>query len=462
MSSPITPTTVFCLHFLGGSAREWDAVRQHLGSTISCVTIDLSGFGDAAANRGYSVGEMTGCVADAIRARAPSRWLIAGHSMGAKVAACLARRAEDGEAGLAGLAGLVLLAGSPPGPEPMDKVLRQEMLGWFAGPAQTSRDEAERFIARNVGAPLQAATTRQAVEDVLRAHRGAWTAWLQDGSREDWSGQVGVLHTPTLLIAGGEDADLGPAAQQQLARLHFDDARLVVLDGAGHLLPLERPEDVARLITEHAAPPPTGINEAYWRLLRSGRVSVRTRDTLLARTTPDAETPAALAQAERDTLEALVARVLPQPGPALVDLAARIDADLAEGTGDGWRHARLPPDRLAYGAGLRSLNLLAGRDGFAALDAGAQDELLHRIAAGKGDAANAPLDATQMRLWFEDVRADAVRHYVAHPATLSRIGYGGIGYGGDGEPKPGFVHILAGERDAWEPAPDLAAPDCTA
>ncbi len=456
MSSSSNPTTVFCLHFLGGSGREWDAVARHLDGTVTCVTVDLSGFGDAAASLGYSVTEMTGCVVETILARAPARWLIAGHSMGAKIAACLARRAEDGEPGLAGLVGLVLLAGSPPGPEPMAEAVRQEMLGWFAGSAQTSRDQAERFIARNVGAPLQGAATRQAVDDVLRAHPEAWAAWLEAGSREDWTSRIGVLRTPTLLIAGGEDGDLGPAAQRALAARHFADARLVVLDGAGHLLPLERPADVARLIAEHAAPPPACISETYWRLLHSDRVSTRTRAALLARIAPNDDASAALTVAERDTLRTVMARVLPQPGPALIDLAACIDRELAEGTGDGWRHARLPPDLLAYRAGLRSLDILAD-GGFAAFNASRQDALLHRIAASEAGAADAPFDAAGMRLWFEDVRAAAVRHYVAHPATLSRIGYGGIGYGGDGEPKPGFVRTLAGERDEWEPTAELPA-----
>ncbi len=56
-----------------------------------------------------------------------------------------------------------------------------------------------------------------------------------------------------------------------------------------------------------------------------------------------------------------------------------------------------------------------------------------------------------MRLWFADLRSDAVRLYVAHPATLARMGYGGIAYGGDEARKPGFVRIGAGEREAWEP-----------
>ena len=43
------------------------------------------------------------------------------HSMGAKVGLAVAWRVEDREAGIAGL---VLLAGSPPSPEPMEEERR--------------------------------------------------------------------------------------------------------------------------------------------------------------------------------------------------------------------------------------------------------------------------------------------------------------------------------------------------
>ncbi len=56
-----------------------------------------------------------------------------------------------------------------------------------------------------------------------------------------------------------------------------------------------------------------------------------------------------------------------------------------------------------------------------------------------------------MKLWFEDLRGDAVKIYVSHPATLARMGYSGIANGGDGERKQGFVLLAAGEREAWEP-----------
>ena len=56
-----------------------------------------------------------------------------------------------------------------------------------------------------------------------------------------------------------------------------------------------------------------------------------------------------------------------------------------------------------------------------------------------------------MRLWFEDLSADAVRAYVAHPRTLARLGFSGIANGGDQPRKQGFVRLGAGEREAWEP-----------
>ena len=131
------PPTLFCLHFLGGSARAWAPMAERLVADVACVPIDLPGFGDAADVTGYDVAAMADHVAAEVRAALPGRWLVAGHSMGAKVALALARRAEDGEAGLEGLSGLVLLAGSPPSPEPMEESRRAAMIAWIGADAAT-------------------------------------------------------------------------------------------------------------------------------------------------------------------------------------------------------------------------------------------------------------------------------------------------------------------------------------
>ncbi len=215
-------------------------------------------------------------------------------------------------------------------------------------------------------------------------------------------------------------------------------------------LDVEKPDEVARLIEEHLT---TDIPASYRALLDTPRVSTRTRDVLLERGAPDRPDPppATMGTEQFDTLRAVVERVVPLPPDASIDLAMRIDRELASGAGDGWRFALLPADDAAFRLALDTADA-ASRAGhgaaFARLDPAARDALLRRTA--DGDLADGPLTGVQMKLWFEDLRAAAARAYMAHPATLARIGYSGIANGGDAG-LGGFGKVGLGEREAWEP-----------
>jgi pimeloyl-ACP methyl ester carboxylesterase len=439
---------VFCLHYLGGSAREWSRVTD-LVPNARCIPLDLPGFGDASETSGYTVVEMAAYVERAIAAHAPHRWFVVGHSMGAKIATVIARRAEDGT-GLSGLVGLVLVAGSPPSPEPMPEEQRQTMLAYFSGDVVAREADARTYVARNTSAPLDPEFGAIAVADVLRANRNAWRAWLEDGSREDWADRIGIAHTPTLLIAGADDANLGPSAQRALMAPHFANVRLMTLAGAKHLLPMERAQEVALAISDHVA------EVAYRALIASDRVGAKTREALLARSNPDesAYVPSAIDVPSFETLRAVLARVIPQDADSHIDLAARIDTQLHCGTGDGWRFDVLPTDREAYRAALRTLDAVAHREHgqrFEHLDAAQQDDLLARVAEHRLESSSVGLGAQQMYSWFEELRADAVKAYLADLRTLAHIGYSGIANGGDGMAKSGFARVGLGEREAWEP-----------
>ena len=249
MTSTIDPQTWFCLHFLGGSARSWLALADSLGPDHRCIGIDLPGFGDAADDTGYAVDEMADAAATVIDNHEAASFGVMGHSMGGKIAAVLARRAAQGDVRLQGLEKLVLLAASPPGPEPIPDEKRAQMLGW-AGPGGISERDAETFIAGNVGGPLPDQVHKTAIDDVRRMSIDAWNAWLDHGSREDHADRVGVLDCRTLILAGSADDGLGENEQQRLTLPHFSDARLLVVEGAGHLLPMEKPRIVAALIRE--------------------------------------------------------------------------------------------------------------------------------------------------------------------------------------------------------------------
>ncbi|MCJ2123306.1 alpha/beta hydrolase [Methylobacterium sp. J-077] len=464
------PDLLFSLHFLGGSARTWAPVSRALGDAPVCVPVDLPGFGNAAGATGFSVAAMADHVAAVIRSRAPARFAIAGHSMGAKVALALARRSEDGEPGLEGLTDLILISGSPPSPEPIPEDRRAKMIAWIDADPETRLREAKAFVRANVGASLDPETEASAVADVLQAAPDAWKAWLQSGANEDLSRRIGILSTPALILAGSEDADLGADAQRALMAPHLAHYRVVTVDGVGHLLPLERPEALADLLRTHIGDRPrvdaaqaADIAPAYAALIASERVNSRLRTALEERAEPGdpAYRPEALDPVELGILRAACTRVLPATG---IDLAARIDARLASGAGDGWRFVALPPDAEAYRAALRTLDAAAraahGRP-FVVLDGRDQDALLtltERGALKVPESLGGRLDGDRMRFWFEDLRADAVRLWLAHPAALARIGFSGIGAGGDrpgpiADGLPGFHEVGLDAPEPWEPRP---------
>lgn len=442
---------LFMLHALGGSARAWDGVAASLGAGFEVVAIDLPGFGDAPVAADLTVTGMADHVAAAVSRRGAARWLLVGHSMGGKIASIVAARALAGEPGLFGLAGVVLLAASPPSPEPMEEDRREKMIGWAAhGPLDEAA--ARDFVDGNVGDALAPEADRLALDDLRRASPHAWLAWLERGSREDWSGDVGQLDVPALIVAGGADGDLGEEGQRETNAIVYPRAVIAVEEGAGHLLPLERSKEIAERIARFwhdTAGTGPAVPEAFARLIASDRVSRRTRAALAVRALADAAdyTPSAMSLPQLRTLRAIADRVVPQTGPA-IDLAARIDAQLAAGKDDGWRFADLPSDRDAYAMALDGLA------GFDALTEQEQQAGLTRLAAGEFDRAS--LSASRMKHWFEDLRADLVRLWVAHPATMAGIGFDGFANGGDGSRKQGFERLAAGERESWEPLMEMS------
>jgi hypothetical protein len=197
--------------------------------------------------------------------------------------------------------------------------------------------------------------------------------------------------------------------------------------------PADVEQSVRRWLHDSADRGPV-VPDDFARVLASEHTSARTRGTLAARALGDdpAYAPRALSPEQLTTLRAVARRVVPQGGTerAEIDLAARVDAQLADGVGDGWRHDGQPVDVEAYRAALDDLA------GFADLPLAEQEARLRDLG---GD------------LWFEDCCTDLVRQWLAHPATMSRIGFDGVANGGDSRHQ-GFTLLTLGSRDDWEPA----------
>ena len=456
----MTALTVYALHALGGSGAAFRALAEHLDPGIRLITIDLPGFGDARDEHGYGVAAMADHVLAQIHRDGAARWVLLGHSMGGKVASVVARRALQGEDPVFGLAGVVLVAASPPTPEPMSEDKRADMLAW-ADAGGLSEHQARTFVEDNTALPLPRESDSRTIDDLRRAAPAAWTAWLADGSREDVSDEVGVLDVPAVVVAGEDDRDLGADAQPRLHAAVYPRARFVRLRETGHLVPQERPAQLAAAIAalrdEITARSPL-VPEEWARLIASPAVEPRVRASLAARAIADdpAYRPRALTPAQLETLRRFAEVVVPQsaaPGEGRIDLAARWDRQLAAGDGDGWRPADLPPDAVAARMALDALGRvdLDGEAGRSAVSALVEGALAPRDAA---------LSPAQLQAWAEDARVDLVRHWLAHPASLARTGndtFATRGIGGADRPR-GFTLLGAGRRADWEPG-DLGIAD---
>ncbi|MBI2169511.1 MAG: alpha/beta hydrolase [Actinobacteria bacterium] len=62
------------------------------------------------------------------------------------------------------------------------------------------------------------------------------------------------ITAPTLVVRGAQDTFL-PAAHAETYAAEVSGARLEVVEGAAHLLPLEKPEELTRLVTQFLAAP---------------------------------------------------------------------------------------------------------------------------------------------------------------------------------------------------------------
>ncbi len=184
---------------------------------------------------------------------------------------------------------------------------------------------------------------------------------------------------------------------------------------------------------------------ALQQLLESDAVTPATREVLQARLArPLVAAPQFFSAREIETLRAVSARLVPQPeSPVPVDIAGFVDERLARGEGNGWRYDDLPTDGEMLRAALHGLDESAGDDGFVRLEIAGQDALLS--AMQKGEIEGETWKTLPAARAFEEVLAELVEHFVAHPLAQSDIGYAGFA------DAPGWTKIGLNEREKREP-----------
>ncbi|WP_435418749.1 alpha/beta fold hydrolase BchO [Parerythrobacter aurantius] len=240
------------LHGTGAATHSWRDLMPLLAERFEVLAMDLPGHGFTRSNFGQAV-TLRGMAAsvEALLAEedfAPD--LIVGHSAGAAIGIQMLL-ASGRKVPLVGLNPALL-----PFPGLAAKLFPSLAQLLFANPvvsvivARMMRAPAEpgRFLKRATGSRLDAAG--------LRAYRALLTKsghcdgairMMANWRLEDLQGSLPLLDAPVLLVHAEGDTAIPGSAVEGSARL-IPGARLVTLQGLGHLAHEERPQEIAQLI----------------------------------------------------------------------------------------------------------------------------------------------------------------------------------------------------------------------
>ena len=237
---------VLLIHGYGGDRNSWLFLQEPLAERYRVYALDLPGHGTSGKDVGDgSIGVLADAVVAVLDAVGAGQAHLVGHSLGGAVALAVTEREPRR------IASLTLIAPAGFGAE-----INAGYLRGFAG-AQTRRElkpaVGQLFADENL-------VTRQVVDDLLAYKRldgvdqalHALLGMLLDGDaqRADSAASVAAIGgtVPMTVVWGSADRII-PAAQAQAV----DGAAARLIEGAGHMVHMEKPAEVQAAIEETIA-----------------------------------------------------------------------------------------------------------------------------------------------------------------------------------------------------------------
>lgn len=225
------------VHGAGGSTATWLRQLEGLADAATVIALDLPGHGGSGGDGCRVVGDYAAVVGAFIAALGRGRVVLGGHSMGGAIAQTVALAAPEL------LHGIVLVgtgARLRVFPELFERM---------------AKDYAEGvdFVTRYAWSPSSDPALRDAGRRALLETRPAVTVGDFTGCDGfDVMGRVGEIRLPTLVVVGEDDQLTPPKYAEFLARA-IPGARLARIEGAGHYVSLEQPDEVNRVIRDFLA-----------------------------------------------------------------------------------------------------------------------------------------------------------------------------------------------------------------
>ena len=234
----MTRPRVVLLHGVGLDATMWRPLADLLAHDADVLALDLPGHG---ARRPAPSGTTLADLADGVAGEMPPGAHVVGFSLGALVGQHLARYRPELVASLTSVSSVCRRT-----PEERAAVLGRLAAAEADFPASVAAS-LDRWYAGTATDPelvrrTAATLLSNDVPSYLNCYRVFATADAEIGS------ELGRITVPALAVTGSDDPGSTPEMTRRLADA-MPDCRAVVVPGARHMLPVERPQELAACLT---------------------------------------------------------------------------------------------------------------------------------------------------------------------------------------------------------------------
>jgi pimeloyl-ACP methyl ester carboxylesterase len=232
---------VLFIHGFPLSNEMWRGTAERLSDRWRCICPDLRGHGQSAASPAASMARFADDLAamlDNLPVRRPA--VIVGLSMGGYIAFEFFRRHRS-------RVRAIVLCDTRANADAPDGAARREAMAQ-AVLKEGSRAAADAMIGQ-LFAPDASPALKQHWHDIMSRNSpmGVTAAARAMATRVDSIPTLAQIDCPTLLVVGREDALTPPGPMQEMAR-SIRGSRLEIIEGAGHMPPVERLEEFARVV----------------------------------------------------------------------------------------------------------------------------------------------------------------------------------------------------------------------
>jgi pimeloyl-ACP methyl ester carboxylesterase len=225
--------TLVLIHGAGGDHLSWPTQLRRL-SGYRVFTPDLPGHGKSRGHGLQRISAYGQVVVDWLQALELPSVMLGGHSMGGAIALWIAIQHPELLHGLALLStGAVL---------PVNLSLVEELATQVGFP--TAVDKIMKWSFSSQAEPAMVETIKK---QMLKLRPSVLAGDFRACDHYDLSAEIGQIKIPTLVLVGDEDK-MTPLRYSEELRDGIPKASFIVISGAGHMLPLEKPGEVAETL----------------------------------------------------------------------------------------------------------------------------------------------------------------------------------------------------------------------